>query len=321
MIEVREITKHFGETLAVDNVNLTVNKGEVVGFLGPNGAGKTTTMRVMMGLLTPETGTVRVNGKDLWEEPIALREQIGYLPENTPLYEELPVIDLLRFVGRMHKIYGRKLEDRIDEIIQICSLSEMVYKDVAELSRGYRQRVGLAVAIIHDPPCLILDEPTSGLDPTQIIEIRRLIREAGKEKAILFSTHILDEAQKTSDRIVVISRGRIVAEGTPESLAKMASGQKSYEIEFIGDKPSLLSKLSDFVAVTEEEKLMDGWTRFFLTSTNDLDVSENIFNAVVSVNGKMRKLIPKVATMEEVFLELTRGESTAVVTTKEEAQA
>lgn len=309
MIEVQNITKRFGATLAVDRVSFTVNKGEVVGFLGPNGAGKTTTMRVMLGLLVPDDGNVRINGKDLWEEPVALREQVGYLPENTPLYEELPTIDFLRFIGSMRGLKGKALQQRVDEVIETCALTEMVYKDIAELSRGYRQRVGLASAIIHDPPCLILDEPTSGLDPTQIVEIRRMIRQAGKEKAILFSTHILDEAQKTSDRIIVISNGRIVAEGTPETLARLAQAQNLYEVEFIGDKQALLGRIADKVSIAEEEELPDGWTRFLFSSPTDGDMSEAIFSAVVSISGRLRKLVPKVASLEEVFLQLTQGAS------------
>ncbi len=321
MIEVLGITKRFGATLAVDNVSFTVGKGEIVGFLGPNGAGKTTSMRVIMGVISPDAGTVKVNGKDLWEEPSSLRKQIGYLPENTPLYEELPVVDLLRFVGNLHGLNGKALEQRIEELVEICALKEMVYKDVAELSRGYRQRVGLAVAFVNDPPCLILDEPTSGLDPTQIVEIRRLIREAGKEKAILFSTHILDEAQKTSDRILVISRGRIVAEGTPETLTRLARGQNLYEVEFLGDRNLLIRKLADSLSIAEEESLTDGWTRFVFAGGADEDKSEVIFASVVSVGGRLRKLVPKVATLEEVFLELTRGTTKAKGEEKEKVIA
>mgnify|MGYP001025381785 CR=1 FL=1 len=308
MIEVENITKYYGSTLAVDDVSFRVNEGEVVGFLGPNGAGKTTAMRVMLGLLIPDRGTVRLNGTDLWQDSVGLRRNIGYLPENTPLYDELSVVDLLRFVGSMRGIRGKALNKRVDELVDICSLSEMAYKDVGELSRGYRQRVGLALAIIHDPPCLVLDEPTTGLDPTQIVEIRKLIREFGTKKAILFSTHILDEAQKTSDRILVISRGKIVAEGTPETLTRLARGQNFYEVEFFGEKSALLEKLQGALELGEEENLPDGWVRMVLVGRTQEDLSEKVFSAVVSSGGKLRKLIPRVATLEEVFLELTRGE-------------
>jgi len=308
MIEVENITKYYGSTLAVDDVSFRVNEGEVVGFLGPNGAGKTTAMRIMLGLLTPDRGTVRLNGIDLWQDSVALRKNIGYLPENTPLYEELSVVDLLRFVGSVRGIKGKALNRRVDELIEICSLTEMAYKDVGELSRGYRQRVGLALAIIHDPPCLVLDEPTTGLDPTQIVEIRRLIREFGTKKAILFSTHILDEAQKTSDRILVISRGKIVAEGTPETLTRLARGQNLYEVEFFGDKDAFVKKLEGVLELAEEENLPDGWVRMVLVGKTQEDLSERVFSEVVSSGGKLRKLVPRVATLEEVFLELTRGE-------------
>lgn len=308
MIEVEHLTRRFGATLAVDDVSFQVKQGEIVGFLGPNGAGKTTAMRLITGLLYPHAGSVRVNGLDVFEEPVAVRQQLGYLPEDTPLYDDMPVIDFLRFIGSIRGIRRAELNRKVNEMVEVCSLADMAYKDIAELSRGYRQRVGLAQALIHDPPVLILDEPTSGLDPTQIVEIRKLIRNIGKEKAILFSTHILDEAQKTADRIVVISRGRIVAEGNPETLSRKAHGRDSYEVEFSGDFSALEGKLGRLVDVTGRKETGHGWQHISFAGKTSGDVSADIFDAAVAVGGRLRRLQKHAATLEEVFLELTRGE-------------
>ncbi|OPX23170.1 MAG: hypothetical protein B1H03_02465 [Planctomycetales bacterium 4484_113] len=314
MIEIEHLSRRFGATVAVDDVSFEVKPGEIVGFLGPNGAGKTTTMRVTAGLIYPHAGTVRVNGLDVLEDPVSVRRQMGYLPEDTPLYDDMPVIDFLRFIGSIRGIRRADLSRKVSEMVEVCSLGNMAYKDIGELSRGYRQRVGLAQALIHDPPVLILDEPTSGLDPTQIVEIRRLVRDIGRQKAILFSTHILDEAQKTSDRIVVISGGRIVAEGSADTLARQVHGRDIYQVEFSGDLPALKDKLAHLLEVATEKEAEGGWAHIsFASKTND-DVSADIFDAAVAVGGRLRRLEKQAATLEEVFLELTRGG-------EEEAQA
>ena len=315
MIEIEHLTRRFGSVVAVDDVSFQVKAGEIVGFLGPNGAGKTTTMRMITGVLYPHGGTVRLNGRDVMEEPVAVRRDLGYLPENTPLYDEMPVIDFLRFVGSIRGIRGASLSQRVNEMVEVCALGNMAYKDISELSRGYRQRVGLAQALIHDPPVLIMDEPTAGLDPTQIVEIRKLIRDIGKEKAILFSTHILDEAQKTSDRIVVISKGRIAAEGDPETLMRQASGRDSYEVEFSGNLAALKAKLAPVLDVTSEREMGDGWMHISLAGKTGEDASADIFDATVADGGRLRRLQKQEATLEDVFLELTRGAN------EEEAQA
>ena len=307
MIEVEHVTKRFGATVAVDDVSFTVRPGEVVGFLGPNGAGKTTTMRVITGLKYPQAGTVKVNGKDIWADPVGVRQQLGYLPETTPLYEEMSTLDFLRFVAAVRGIPRRDIPRRVDEMVEVCSLQTMAYKDIGELSRGYRQRVGLAQALIHDPPALILDEPTSGLDPTQILEIRKLIRRLGQEKAILFSTHILDEASKTSDRILIISDGKLVGEGNPQQLAAMATGEAVYSLELRGDAEALVSKLPPYFNVTSRQTTPEGASALTLACSEADDRSEELFDLAVSVGGKLLKLSRQEATLEEVFLRLTKG--------------
>jgi len=307
MIEVENLTKRFGSTLAVDTVSFTVKPGEVVGFLGPNGAGKTTTMRIITGLIYPQSGTARVNGMDIWDEPVDVRKLLGYLPEATPLYDEMNVMDFLGFVATVRGIPPREIAARVERMIEVCSLQTMAFKDISELSRGFRQRVGLAQALIHDPPALVLDEPTSGLDPTQILEIRRLVRELGKEKAILFSTHILDEANKTCDRILIINNGRLVGEGSPHDLAAMASGETIYSLEFKGDAELLTEKLPDHFKVTHSRPGGEGYTGLELACSDPADHSEELFDLTVSVGGKLRQLSRKEATLEDVFLELTKG--------------
>jgi len=307
MIEVEHLTRRFGATVAVDDVSFEVKPGEIVGFLGPNGAGKTTAMRVITGLLYPHAGRVRVNGQDVFDDSASVRQGLGYLPENTPLYDEMPVIDFLRFIGAIRGLRGAELRSRIDEMVVVCSLGEMAFKDIGELSRGYRQRVGLAQALMHDPPVLVFDEPTSGLDPTQIVEIRKLIRDIGKQKAILFSTHILDEAQKTSDRILVISHGRIVAEGSPETLSRQVHGRDVYKVEFAGDVAALEARLAQLLEPTGRLDIEEGWAHIVLTCKTTGDVSADIFDAAVAVGGRLRRLQKQAATLEEVFLELTRG--------------
>jgi ABC-2 type transport system ATP-binding protein len=306
MIEVEHLTKRFGATLAVNDVSFTVMPGEVVGFLGPNGAGKTTTMRVVTGLIMPQSGTARVNGKDIWEQPVEVRRMLGYLPESTPLYEEMSVTGFLRFIAEVRGIPSKNISAKIDEMVEACSLQSMAFKDISELSRGFRQRVGLAQALIHDPPVLILDEPTSGLDPTQILEIRKLVRKLGQTKAILFSTHILDEASKTCDRILIISDGRLVGEGSPQDLAAMAAGEAVYTLELKGDVPAFTGKLPPVFRLTQQHE-EGGRTVLELTSKDTTDRSEELFDLAAASGCKLLGLNRKEASLEEIFLKLTKG--------------
>jgi ABC-2 type transport system ATP-binding protein len=217
MIKVEGITKRFGPTLAVDDVSFEVNEGEVVGFIGPNGAGKSTTLRIITNYYNPDQGRISIAGHDIRTRPELVRQSLGYLPEGTPLYQEMGVVEYLTFLANVHGLKGQSARDRVDGIIETTRLTEMAHKDIGQLSRGYRQRVGLAQALIHDPPFLILDEPHTGLDPIQIKDIRELIIEIGHSKAILYSSHVLPEVLLTSTRMIIINRGRKVADGTLES--------------------------------------------------------------------------------------------------------
>jgi ABC-2 type transport system ATP-binding protein len=263
-------------------------------------------MRVVTGLIMPQSGTARVNGKDIWEQPVEVRRMLGYLPESTPLYEEMTVTGFLRFIAEVRGIPAKNISAKIDEMIEACALQSMAFKDISELSRGFRQRVGLAQALIHDPPVLILDEPTSGLDPTQILEIRKLVRTLGKTKAILFSTHILDEASKTCDRILIISDGKLVGEGSPQDLAAMAAGEAVYTLELKGDVSAFTSKLPAIFRLTHQHE-EGGRTMLELSSKDVTDRSEELFDLAAASGCKLLGLNRKEASLEDIFLKLTKG--------------
>lgn len=233
-IRIEHLTKRYGPQLAVDDLSLRVVPGEVLGFLGPNGAGKTTTMRMVCGLTPPDAGTVLLGDQEMTPHAHSLRRAIGYLPEANPLYDDMPVLDLLRFGARLQRVPASKQDARIAMMVDACGLASEKHKRAGELSRGYRQRVGLALAMVHDPAMLILDEPTTGLDPNQVVDIRELIRELGRSKTVIFSTHILSEAEAVSDRLVIINRGRIVAEGTAQDLREGQFGQVVYRVRIAG---------------------------------------------------------------------------------------
>lgn len=308
MITVEELRKFFGQVKAVNGVDFTVGDGEIVGFLGPNGAGKTTTMKVLTCYHAPTSGKAIVNGRDVTKDPVGARASTGYLPENNPLYHEMGVVDYLNFLASVHGLPPTKRRARIDEIIEITSLQTMAHKDIGQLSRGYRQRVGLAQALIHDPPVLILDEPTSGLDPIQIQEIRNLIRKVGSEKTVIFSTHILPEAQSVSDRILIISDGKIVGEGTPDELTALAAGEAVTYVGIIGDVKSAGDSLSKAISGARIDELPSAHnvSRFRITSIIDTSLNEKIFDSVVASGLKLVELHQDRASLEDVFNRLTK---------------
>ncbi len=229
-LRTEHLTKRFGPQVAVDQVSFSVQPGEVVGFLGPNGAGKTTTMRMICGLTAPDGGTVLLGGSAMSPRSMELRRNIGYLPEANPLYEDLPVLDLLRFGARLQGVDRTLIDNRVACMVEACGLGDEKHKRTGELSRGYRQRTGLAFALVHDPAVLILDEPTTGLDPNQIVEIRALIKDLGKSKTVVFSTHILSEAEAVCDRLLIINKGKLVAEGRPDQLRSKGLGGATYMV-------------------------------------------------------------------------------------------
>ena len=310
MIEVRNLTKRYGSTVAVNNVSFDAEAGEVLGFLGPNGAGKTTTMRVLTCFLPADDGTASIDGYDIFENSIEVRQRIGYLPESAPLYGDMGVIDYLKFIAEIRNIPKSERNDRIKSVVEICGLGPMIQKDVGELSKGYRQRLGLAQSLVHDPPILILDEPTSGLDPSQIIEIRNLIKEIGKEKTIIFSTHILSEVSATCSRVLIISDGRIVANGTPDELAEQAKGEGVVDISIRAPQAEIESKLEalDFVTSFKQVGTDDGVFRYKISSQQD-NTAEELFRFVVENRWSLTELRQETVSLEDVFLKLTGSES------------
>ena len=310
MIEVRNLTKRYGSTVAVNNVSFDAEAGEVLGFLGPNGAGKTTTMRVLTCFLPADDGTASIDGYDIFENSIEVRQRIGYLPESAPLYGDMGVIDYLKFIAEIRNIPKSERNDRIKSVVEICGLGPMIQKDVSELSKGYRQRLGLAQSLVHDPPILILDEPTSGLDPSQIIEIRNLIKEIGKEKTIIFSTHILSEVSATCSRVLIINDGQIVANGTPDELAEQAKGEGVVDISIRAPQAEIESKLEalDFVTSFKQVGTDDGVFRYKISSQQD-NTAEELFRFVVENRWSLTELRQETVSLEDVFLKLTGSES------------
>lgn len=309
MIHVEELQKSYGSTHALKGVSFSINKGEIVGFLGPNGAGKSTTMKIITCYMPADSGKATIAGYDTFEDSLAVRKHIGYLPENAPLYTDMGVIDFLRFAGNMHGLKGKKLSNRISDVIGRTGLSSAVSKNIGELSKGYRQRVGLAQALIHEPDILILDEPTTGLDPNQIVEIRELIREIGKEKTVILSTHILPEVTATCDRAIIISDGRVVASGTPEELMRRTTGGQNITVRIKAASTNLehkLASISGVDTVKELEKSKDGSSRLLVGSSGNSDIPEKIFRMCVDNSWILTELRQDGATLEEVFAELTR---------------
>jgi ABC-2 type transport system ATP-binding protein len=320
MIEVKGISKYYGSTLAVDDVSFNVHRGEIVGFLGPNGAGKSTTMKILTCFLAPSAGTALVDGHDIIEQPLKARSQIGYLPENTPLYDEMGVIEFLHFIAGLQQLSASERRNRVDELVDICGLAKMAHKDIGALSKGYRQRVGLAQALLPDPPVLILDEPTSGLDPKQIVEIRQLIKDIAREKAILLSTHILPEAQNTCSRILIINEGRIVGEGTSDELLNLAAGEDRYTVTIKGntDPVPALEQLPHVISVVRIADSPE--PRFQLSTERGRDLRENIFDLCVEHQLKLLELHHESTSLEDVFLKLTGSHGDGIVV-KEKAPA
>jgi len=306
MIEVAQLTKTYGSTVALDHVSFVVEPGEVVGLLGPNGAGKTTMLKMLTGYLPPTEGSARVANCDILEQALDLRRRIGYLPETNPLYEELAVYESLEWTARLRGMMPAEYDKAIRQVIPVCGLQAVVGKDIAHLSKGYRQRVGLAQAILHDPEILILDEPTSGLDPNQQLEVLQLIQMLKLKKTVLLSTHILSEAQAACDRVLIIHKGKIVADGTPALLReRMSSGQRLVlELKAPSGAPmEILSRLPGIQHVTVQKEA-DSRTVFLIESQEDL--REAIFEATVQHHWPILQMTPETYSLEDVFRELTK---------------
>lgn len=314
MIEVERLSKSYGATKAVQDISFTIAQGEVVGFLGPNGAGKSTTMRMLTCYLSPDSGTARIAGFDILEQPLEVKKRIGYLPENNPLYMDMGVVEYLRFIASVRGIAGPAVRQNIQRVIEVCGLETVAAKDIGELSKGFRQRLGLAQALIHDPDVLILDEPTIGLDPHQIIEIRNLIKNIGRHKTVILSSHILPEVSATCDRVLIINKGRIVGSGTPAELAALSRGKQTVLVAVRGPRDDVAAALRTLASVVEVVPLesQDGYCRFEIVcgaGAGD-DLCEQIFFLVSRSGWSLSELYRKSINLEDVFLDLTTREET-----------
>ena len=306
-IQIQGLTKKYGTQKAVDNISFEVKTGEILGFLGPNGAGKTTTMKVITCFMAPSDGNVEVAGHSIYEDQDAIKKKIGYLPESNPLYYDMYVLEYLQFVAELQMVPKEQVKSRITEMVRVCGLNVEKHKKIGELSKGYRQRVGLAQAMIHNPEILILDEPTTGLDPNQIVEIRKLIRELGREKTVILSTHILPEVEATCDRILIINKGKIVADGTPDSLRKQAHGSEVLRVR-ISDAQScdkLITSLQNIETVAMVDAFNNSNDMFLINSKENLSSKREIFNMCVKNNWVLTEMTPIETKLEDIFRELT----------------
>ena len=312
MINVSHISKSYGSTRAVQDVSFEVEQGEVLGFLGPNGAGKSTTIRMLTCFIPADAGSARIAGYDVKTHSIEIRRQIGYLPENNPLYMDMGVLEYLYFAAGMRAIPPRKHKDAVRRVVKRCGLGPMAARTIGELSKGYRQRLGLAQALIHDPAILILDEPTIGLDPHQIIGMRNLIREIGCEKTVVLSSHILPEVAATCDRVLIMNNGRIVGSGTPAELSAMARGGQEILVSIRAQQDRIETVLESlpFITAFKHVDECDGLHCYSLQAANDDDVNERIFHAVVQNGWSLTELQRKTINLEEVFVDLTTSEAT-----------
>ncbi len=306
MITVRGITKRFGDITAVNNISFSIREGEITGLLGPNGAGKTTTLRMLTCYLKPDSGTISIGKYSVEDNPVEVRKTIGYLPESAPVYNDMLVYDYLAYIA---EVRGMDAPGRIAEIGGLCGINDVMHMMIGELSKGYRQRVGLAQSMIHDPDILILDEPTSGLDPNQIIEIRNLIREIGKRKTIILSTHILPEVEATCDRVIIIDRGSIVADDRTESLQAVSGGEKRVLVSVSGaDYPALAGALSGIPGVMKVDEVPGtGLVSARVTAGSGAEVRPDIFKMAGANGWILYEMTQEQRSLERVFGELTGG--------------
>lgn len=306
MISIRNITKNYGQVTALKDFSADINKGEITGILGPNGAGKTTLLKIITCYMYPSGGNVVIDNYDIFTNSLKIREMIGYLPENAPLYSDLTVIDYLKFMAKIRNVPANRVMDRIRSVSKSCSIDNVAYKRIDALSKGYRQRVGLAQALIHDPEIIILDEPTSGLDPNQILEIRELIRELGKEKTMLFSSHILQEVQAVCDRAIIIHKGQIAGDGDPNAMKGSVSGHGELLLTVLGR-----NDISEFIntvpGVKGTSKLSspEGTVSYMIEFDRNIEIRDRIFDLCVEKNTKILEMKTEKDSLEKVFRELT----------------
>jgi len=310
MIEVKNLTKYYGDFPAVEDVSFRVEKGEILGFLGPNGAGKTTTMRILTGFLPASSGTATIAGYDVFNNSLEVRRRIGYLPETVPLYTDMTVHDYLHFCASIRGVERKRIPRRIDDVIGICRLEEYYDSLIGKLSKGFRQRVGVAQAIIHEPEVLVLDEPTIGIDPRQVAETRHLITNLGKDHTIILSTHILPEVSMVCKRVIIIDEGKVVAVDTPENLSSRLAGSDRIKLEVRGPTRDVGARLRQIRGVQRvtQEAATNGKGRFLLECATGQDLREEIAKAVVQSGWGLMELQPVGMSLEEIFLKLTTKE-------------
>ncbi len=306
MIEVQSLKKVYGPKVAVNGISFNVNKGEILGFLGPNAAGKTTTMRMITGFLPPTSGTAKIGGYDILEDSLKAKRLIGYMPESPPLYKEMVVRSYLSFVSEIKKIPKRKRKKKVDEMIEITGLADVAGRIVGHLSKGYRQRVGLAQALLHDPEVIILDEPTSGLDPRQIIEIRNLIKELGRERTIIISTHILPEVSMTCKKVIIINEGSLVAEDSIEGLLRTLKGSESLIVKISRKDAQFKESLMDLEGIISINKESEG--AFRIDVDKSMNMEEVIAQKVIQEGFGFKELRRVPPTLEDVFIRLVTEE-------------
>lgn len=313
MIEVANLTKKYGNHKAVDNLSFHLEKGRIYGFLGPNGAGKSTTMNILTGYLAPSAGTVLINGKDIQREPEEAKANIGYLPEQPPLYMDMTVQEYLKFVAELKKIPHKEQMSEIDAVMEATYISDMRNRLIKNLSKGYRQRVGLAQAMLGNPEVIILDEPTVGLDPKQIIEIRDLIRKLGETHTVILSSHILSEVSAVCDHILIISHGKLVASDSPKKLQELMGGKGKLELVVKGEEEAVLATLEEIpdiesIKVIKEEDFEDGFVKLHVTAQTGKDIREDVFYTLAQSRLPIMEMHYAEKTLEHIFLELTDEE-------------
>jgi ABC-2 type transport system ATP-binding protein len=308
MVEAKSLFMNYGTTRALIEASFTAPDNQVMGLLGPNGAGKTTSMKIITTQMVPSSGTATVGGLDILKNSAEVRQKIGYLPETAPVYNDMEVVEYLEFVGRGRGLDEANLKTRIDWVVNACRLKEVYRRPVGELSRGYRQRVGLAQALIHDPDVLILDEPTSGLDPLQIISIRQLIKDLSAKKTIIFSTHILQEVEAISDKIVIINEGRIIADGTPDQLCQMAQEEPGFFLEVKASRGEVEDNLKDgdggFHVNFVTEK--GDFNRFYVTGKDPEEIWKKVSGKIKSSGWLIKEFTPVKPSLEQAFIQLTK---------------
>jgi len=315
VISVENLTKRYATKTAIDGVSFQVEKGEILGFLGPNGAGKTTTMRMITGYMPASGGTIKIDGYDVADQPLEVRRRIGYLPENPPLYTEMKVFDYLRFVGKLKGVSSSGLRDEVHRVMETVNITDVQDRIISKLSKGYKQRVGIAQAMLNDPPVLILDEPTIGLDPKQIHEVRDLVKGLGGNHTVLLSTHILPEVEQTCHRVIIIDHGKIVAVDTPQNLRSQIQGAARIFVEVEGPSADVLSAVKTVPGVVNAQIASEEGTRgrFQIESETGRDIRTDLARTVVGKGWGLLELRSENMSLEDIFIKLTTAEETTPV--------